>query len=383
MRYNVLLPIAGKAQRFLDQGYTVPKPLILAKTKQVIDWAMESIDYENCNLIFAVRLEHIHNYSIDEILKNKFGNNVKIVVVDHDTDGSVSTCMLAEEHINNDLPLIIYTPDVYFQDTFKPSEIDENLDGLILTFKANSPAHSYVALDENGFATRTAEKQVISSDAAVGVYYFKKGSIFVNYAKELIAKKIKTKNEFYICPMYNLLIRDGLKTKIQQVEKMHVLGTPEELEFFVDKVAPRFGDIPIGLCSDHSGYKTKETAKQILDSLNIKYIDFGCHVEKNTDYNHFVIQATDALKNKNCNFVLGFCRTGQGVNMLANKQKGTRAALIYDNYSAEMAVRHNCANFFSIPAKNTHYDQLNEIINIIKSNSFDGGRHTTRIKDND
>ena len=69
--------------------------------------------------------------------------------------------------------------------------------------------------------------------------------------------------------------------------------------------------------------------------------------------------------------------------MLANKQKGTRAALIYDNYSAEMAVRHNCANFFSIPAKNVNYDQLNEIINIIKSNSFDGGRHMTRIKDND
>ena len=126
MKYNVLLPIAGKAQRFLDKGYTVPKPLILAKTKQVIDWAMESIDYENCNLIFAVRLEHIHNYSIDEILKKKFGDNVKIVVVDHDTDGSVSTCMLAEEHINNDLPLIIYTPDVYFQNTFKPSEIDES-----------------------------------------------------------------------------------------------------------------------------------------------------------------------------------------------------------------------------------------------------------------
>ena len=383
MKYNVLLPIAGKAQRFLDKGYTVPKPLILAKTKQVIDWAMESIDYENCNLIFAVRLEHIHNYSIDEILKKKFGDNVKIVVVDHDTDGSVSTCMLAEEYINNDLPLIIYTPDVYFQDAFKPSEIDESLDGLILTFKANSPAHSYVALDENGFATRTAEKQVISSDAAVGVYYFKKGSIFVNYAKELIAKKIKTKNEFYICPMYNLLIRDGLKTKIQQVEKMHVLGTPQELEFFVDKVASCFGDTPVGLCSDHSGYGPKEMAKQILDSLNIKYVDFGCHVEKNIDYNQFVIQATDALKNKNCNFVLGFCRTGQGVNMLANKQKGTRAALIYDNYSAEMAVRHNCANFFSIPAKNVNYDQLNEIINIIKSNSFDGGRHMTRIKDND
>ena len=111
MKYNLLLPIAGKAQRFIDKGYNMPKPLIMAKTKQVIDWAMKSIKLDECNLIFAVRLEHINNFSIDDILRDKFGQDTKIVVVDHDTDGSVSTCLLAKEHINNDLPLIIYTPD--------------------------------------------------------------------------------------------------------------------------------------------------------------------------------------------------------------------------------------------------------------------------------
>ena len=145
MKYNLLLPIAGKAQRFVDEGYAMPKPLIMAKTKQVIDWAMESINTKDCNLIFAVRLEHINNFSIDEILRQKFGENTKIVVVDHDTDGSVSTCLLARDHINNNDPLIIYTPDVYFQNTFDPSSINEDLDGLLLTFKANSPAHSYVS----------------------------------------------------------------------------------------------------------------------------------------------------------------------------------------------------------------------------------------------
>ena len=44
---NILLPIAGKAQRFLDAGYTLPKPLIMAKDKQIIDWAMESIDLKS------------------------------------------------------------------------------------------------------------------------------------------------------------------------------------------------------------------------------------------------------------------------------------------------------------------------------------------------
>ena len=161
-KFNLLLPIAGKAQRFINDGYTMPKPLIMAKTRHIIDWALDSIDTSGCNLIFAVRLDHIHNFAIDDILRQKFGNDIKIVIVDHITRGSVETCLLAREHINNDLPLIIYTPDVYFEPTFDPSTISKDLDGFLLTFKANSPAHSYVELDEDGFAIRTAEKEVIS-----------------------------------------------------------------------------------------------------------------------------------------------------------------------------------------------------------------------------
>ena len=380
-KYNVLLPVAGKAQRFADQGYKMPKPLIMAKTKQVIDWALESIDTSQCNLIFAVRLEHINNYAIDDILKEKFGNNTKIVVVDHDTDGSVSTCMLAKEYIDSDTPLIIYTPDVYFQPTFDPTTIDDTLDGLLLTFKANSPAHSYVATDSSGLAIRTAEKEVISSDAAVGVYYFKHGKYFVNYAEELIKKDIRTKDEFYICPMYNLLIRDGFKVSIQQIQKMHVLGTPEELEFFVDKVAYRFGEKPIGLCCDHSGYERKEQAKEILTSLDIEYIDFGCHIQKDIDYNGYVEQAIESINNKICDFALGFCRTGQGINILANSNASIRAALIFNEYTAEMSRRHNCANFFSIPSKYTDTTSLARIIKTLRDSSFDGGRHMTRMNE--
>ena len=103
-KFNLLLPIAGRAQRFINEGYTMPKPLIMAQTKHVIDWAMDSFDYKDCNLIFAVRLDHIHNFAIDDILRDKFGQDIKIVIIDRVTQGSVSTCLLAEEHIDNELP---------------------------------------------------------------------------------------------------------------------------------------------------------------------------------------------------------------------------------------------------------------------------------------
>ncbi len=380
MKYNLLLPIAGKAQRFLDEGYTMPKPLIMSKDKHIIDWSMDSFDTDDCNVIFAVRLEHINNFSIDDILRRKFGEDIKIVVVDRVTDGSVSTCLLAKDLIDNELPLIIYTPDVYFEDTFNPTEIDAALDGFLLTFKANSPAHSYVELDDSGLATRTAEKEVISENAAVGVYYYRTGSMFVKYAEEMIEKNIRTKNEFYICPMYNLLIRDGLKVGISQVKKMHVLGTPAELEFFVNHVTNRFGEKPVALCGDHSGFNMKSLAKKVLDKNNIPYIDFGSYIKKDCDYNDYVIAAVQSIKNKTCDFGLGFCRTGQGINILANHLDGIRSALILDEYMAEYSLRHNCVNFFSIPEKYVSEDSFDRMVKIWKESTFDGGRHMTRMK---
>jgi len=379
-KYNVLLPIAGKAQRFINEGYTMPKPLIMAKDKQVIDWALESFDTRECNLIFAVRLDHIHNFAIDDILRHKFGDDIKITIIDHVTRGSVETCLLAKEHIDNDLPLFVYTPDVYYQPTFDPSTVPEDLDGFLLTFKANSPAHSYVALDDNGAALRTAEKVVISQNAAVGVYYYKTGSMFVKYAEKLIDEDLRIKNEFYICPMYNYLIEDGLKVGIQQTEKMHVLGTPAELEFFVEHVTAQFGDKPIALCCDHSGFRIKENTKAILEELKIPYIDFGTPIDKDCDYNEYVMQAARAMREKTCDFAMGFCRTGQGVNILANHLTGVRAALIFDKYTAEHSIRHNCANFFSVPEKYVTKSALREMILSLKKASFDGGRHMTRMK---
>ena len=157
-KYNLLLPIAGKAQRFLDAGYTMPKPLILAKGRHVIDWSLDSIDTTECNLIFIVRLDHIYNFSIDTILKQKFGKDIVIVIVDKVTRGALETCTLAEKYIDNELPLYIYTPDVYFSPKFNQNCIKEDTDGFLLTFQANSPDHSYADTDSQAIVTRVVER---------------------------------------------------------------------------------------------------------------------------------------------------------------------------------------------------------------------------------
>ena len=80
-KYNLILPIAGKAQRFIDAGYPMPKPLIHAGEEQIIDLSISSINTEDCNLIFVVRRDHILNFNIDNILKMKFGEDIEIITI--------------------------------------------------------------------------------------------------------------------------------------------------------------------------------------------------------------------------------------------------------------------------------------------------------------
>jgi RpiB/LacA/LacB family sugar-phosphate isomerase len=378
-KYNLLLPIAGKAQRFIDAGYTMPKPLILARNKHVIDWALESIDTSDCNLIFLVRVDHIYNFSIDKILKQKFGDDITILKVNTVTRGALETCTLAREHIDNELPLIIYTPDVHFGPTFNPNSISTDSDGFLLTFTANSPDHSYSEYGQDGMVTNVVEKEVISKEANVGLYHFGTGKMFLEYADEVIKNNMLVKNEFYIAPMYNLMIRDGMKVTAANTEKMHVLGTPHQFEFFVKRVIAKFGDKPIALACDHSGYEAKQECIELLNEFNLPYIDTGTFTDKACDYPDYVLQVTKLITSNECSHGISFCRSGQGANITANKVKGIISALCFDEYTTQYAIKHNCVNHFSIPSKYVDKNKLKQIINVMLNTSFDGGRHFTRL----
>ena len=96
--------------------------------------------------------------------------------------------------------------------------------------------------------------------------------------------------------------------------------------------------------------------------------------------NLYIQASIRSLKGEDCDFGMGFCRTGQGVNILANSIDEVRCALVIDDYTAEYAIRHNCANFFAIPEKYVSEDALDSMVKIWKTTTFDGGRHMTRMK---
>lgn len=238
---HIVIPMAGKGTRFSDAGYTVPKPFIQINGKTMIERVIEnlrpSIPHK---FIFICQREHYDKYALHELLKNATNNLFEIVLVGPH-QGAACAVVLAAQHINNDSELLIANSDQYIQlatDDFVKTAREKSCDGLIMTFDANHPKWSYARVDKTGKVLEVAEKVVISNQATVGIYYFKKGSDFVKGAESMIHKDIRHNNEFYVCPVYNELILDDKNIFVHEVNelKMHGLGTPEDLNIFLKKL---------------------------------------------------------------------------------------------------------------------------------------------------
>jgi HAD superfamily hydrolase (TIGR01509 family) len=233
-KLNVLIPMAGAGSRFVQAGYTFPKPLIDVKGKPMIQVVVENLGLD-ANYIFVVQKEHRAQYNLDTML-NLIAPGCKIVEVDSITEGAACTALLAKEYIDNNNPLFFANSDQFVE--WDPIEFmyrmqESKADGGIVTFKGTHPKWSFAKLADNGIVTEVAEKNPISDNATVGFYYWKHGLDFVKYAEQMIENNDRVNNEFYVCPVFNKAIQDGKKIKSFSINKMWGLGTPEDLDYFL------------------------------------------------------------------------------------------------------------------------------------------------------
>tara|TARA_R100001086_G_scaffold153308_1_gene81661 strand:+ start:795 stop:2165 length:1371 start_codon:yes stop_codon:yes gene_type:complete len=235
-RMNVLIPMAGAGSRFQTAGYTFPKPLIEVNGKPMIQVVTDNLNID-ARHIYIVQKSHYEKYSLKHLL-NLVSPGCEIVQVDGVTEGAACTTLLAKQFIDNDEPLLIANSDQFVEwdsNEFMYSMMADEIDGGILTFKATHPKWSFAKLDEKGYVTEVAEKKPISNIATVGIYYWSKGSDYVKYGEQMIEKNLRVNNEFYVCPIYNEAIEDNKKIKTFNIQKMWGLGTPEDLNRFLEK----------------------------------------------------------------------------------------------------------------------------------------------------
>ena len=234
---NIVVPMAGRGSRFVQAGYEMPKPLIDVYGHPMIEYVTKNIK-PNCEhrFIYICQEEHLKKYGLAEKL-NEIAPGCVVVTVDHITEGAACTVLLAEKYIDNDDAMMIANSDQFVDTDINMYLVAMgNADGLIMTMPADDPKWSFIRYDENGHVTMVCEKEVISNEATVGIYNYKHGKDFVKYAHQMIEKNIRVNNEFYVAPVYNEMIEDGMKIVFSDVgAKMYGLGIPEDLNYIMEQ----------------------------------------------------------------------------------------------------------------------------------------------------
>jgi len=237
---NIVVPMAGHGKRFSKAGYTIPKPLIPVLGKPMIQIVIENLKPSRPHhFIFVCQQVHLDSYGLGNLLSH-IAPGCDIVPVSKVTEGAACTVLLTKDLINNENSLMIANCDQYIDariDDYLAAFDFQDMDGWIMTMTANDPKWSYILLDEQGKITKVVEKEVVSNEATVGIYNYKKGQMFVAAAEAMISNNLCVNGEFYVAPAYDQMINGGARVgfyNIGTVEKgMHGLGTPADLEIFL------------------------------------------------------------------------------------------------------------------------------------------------------
>ena len=234
---NIVIPMAGRGSRFALAGLATPKPLIDVLGKPMYAWAVESMPLALAKrLIFICLKEHLEAFPLEADIQSRYAEYAPVVIaLDEVTEGQASTVLLAREHFVQDAPLMIFNADTYCRTDLQHTlpEMPGSVAGMLGVFRAEGDRWSFARTDAEGRVVETSEKVRISDLACTGLYYFSSASQFCEYADRMIRENLRVKNEFYVAPVYNLMIGDGLDIRLNIAEEAWALGTPEDLNAFL------------------------------------------------------------------------------------------------------------------------------------------------------
>lgn len=237
-----LIPMAGEGQRFKDENYNTPKPLINIDGIPMVLRAVQSCPPAT-KIIFVCRKSHLENYNLEQHL-NQYFNSIGIISVHKLTEGQASTCLLAKEYIDKSEELFVGACDngmIY--EIEKYNQLKEKFDALVFTFRNNVTVtekptqYGWVNTNETFHVEKVSVKKPISENpindhAIVGSFWFKRSDIFFKGVESMIQKNRRINNEFYIDESINELIEAGVRVGVMEIDYYIGWGTPKDLDTY-------------------------------------------------------------------------------------------------------------------------------------------------------
>ena len=244
---QIIIPMSGLGQRFVEAGYSDPKPLIEVDGKPIIEHVVNLFPGET-DITFICNDKHVKETNMTNTLNTICPQGKIYEVPVAGREGPVHAVSLIYDKIADDKEVIISYCDygTYWNySEFLNDTRARNADGAVACYKGFHPHmlgtdnYAFLKETEEGSQWMEAiqEKQPFTNDrmseyASNGTYYFKSGAIMKKYFSLLMEKKMKVKNEYYVSMVYNLLVNDNLSVNIFEIEYMLQWGTPHDLEMY-------------------------------------------------------------------------------------------------------------------------------------------------------
>lgn len=239
----IVIPMAGLSSRFKKAGYSLPKYMLEAHGKTLFHHSIESFkNYFNSEKFLFIALDAFDTEAFIHAECQKMGiRHFEVVILSKPTKGQAETVFLGLEKSNviKDEHILIFNIDTFRPNFEWPSYLDiQNIDGYLETFIGSGKNWSNIEpKNKNDYSVkRTAEKQEISEYCCTGLYFFRSfetyKSLFSSYSKKDLGEV--DAGEYYIAPMYNMMIEAGADVRFSVISKDDVIfcGIPEEYEEF-------------------------------------------------------------------------------------------------------------------------------------------------------
>lgn len=267
---QIIVPMSGMGQRFVDAGYKTPKPLIEMNGIPIIEHVVNMFPGEE-DFIFICNSKHLKETNMRETLK-RIAPKGKIVEIPPHKKGPVYAVYQIKDMIRDDEEVIVnYCDFACYWDykDFLNHTRNRNADGAVPAYKGFHPhmlgTTNYAFMrDDKQWMLEIKEKEPFTDNrmqeyASMGTYYFKTGSNVKKYFKQLMDEDINLKGEYYVSLIYNLLVKDNLKVSIYDVQHMLQWGTPQDVEEY-NEWSKYFEEI----CKERDEIKTEKNSIKLI-----------------------------------------------------------------------------------------------------------------------
>ena len=136
----------------------------------------------------------------------------------------------------------------------------------------------------------------------------------------------------------------------------------------------------IAVGSDHGGLDYKNAIKEHLEKQGHEVVDVGTYTLDSCHYPIYGEAVARKVASGECDYGVVVCTSGEGISMAANKVKGVRCGIAYNDEVARLMREHNNANVISFGQKFMALEDVLRRVDIFLNTEFAGGRHATRVE---